>query len=96
LLALGFAPPFAVLVSLIGVKDVPYSFTIDNSLFEDDAGVLDRDQLHFQEVIIEDVQPNPYEYAKQLRPLLDQTANAAGRAATPSFDASGRFRLKVD
>jgi hypothetical protein len=67
-----------------------------NSLFEDEAGTLDRDQLHFQEVIIEGVHPNPYEYAEQLRPLLDQTANAAGRATTPSFDASGRFRLKVD
>ena len=96
LVTLGCAPPFAVLVNLIGVKDVPYSFTMGNSLFEDEAGVLDRDQLHFQEVIIEDVQPNPYEYAKQLRPLLDQMANAAGRAATPSFDGSGKFRLKVD
>ena len=61
LLALGFPPLFAVLVSLIGVKEVPYSFTMGNSLFEDEAGMLDRDQLHFQEVIIEDVQPNPYD-----------------------------------
>jgi hypothetical protein len=96
LLRLGCAPPFALLVSLIGVKGVPYSFTMGNSVFEDEAGMLDRDQLHFQEVIIEDVQPDRYEYAKRLRPLLDQMANAAGRAATPSFDGSGKFRLKVD
>jgi hypothetical protein len=67
-----------------------------NSVFEDEAGILDRDQLHFQEVIIEDVQPDPYEYAKRLRSLVDQTANAAGRAATPCFDGSGKFLLKVD
>lgn len=96
LLALGCAPPFALLVSLIGVRGVQYSFTMGNSLFEDEAGTLDRDQLHFSEVIIEDVPADPYEYAKRLRPLLDQTANAAGRSATPSFDESGKFRLKVD
>jgi hypothetical protein len=96
LLALGCAPPFAILVSLIGLKGVPYSFALGNSVFEDEAGILDRDHLHFQEVLIEDVEPNPSEYAKRLRPLLDQIANAAGRATTPSFDASGKFCLKVD
>jgi hypothetical protein len=96
LLTLGFAPPFALLVSLIGVKGVPYSFDMGNGVFEDEAGRLDRDQLHFSELIIEDVQPDPYEYAKGLRPILDQTANAAGRAATPSFDGAGSFRLTVD
>jgi hypothetical protein len=96
LLAIGFAPPFTVFVSLIGVKGVPYSFAMGNVPFEDDAGTLDRDQLHFSEVIIEDVPDNRYDYAKQLRPLLDQTANAAGRATTPSFDESGTFHLRVD
>jgi hypothetical protein len=75
---------------------VPYSFASVNSLFEDEAGIFDRYQLHFQEVIIEEVEPNPSEYAKWLRPLLDQIANAAGRATTTSFDASGKFGLKVD
>jgi len=67
-----------------------------NALFEDDAGILDRDQFHFAEIIIDQVPGNPYEYANQLRPLLDQTANAAGRPTSPAFDASGKFRLKVD
>jgi hypothetical protein len=91
----GCTPPFAVLVSLIGAKGVLYSFVVD-SWSEDEAGIFDRDQLHFQEVIIEDFQADPYEHAKRLRPLLEQIANAAGRATTPSFDASGKFRLKVD
>jgi hypothetical protein len=96
LLALGCAPPFALLVSLIGVKGVSYSFAMGNSIFEDEARTLDRDQFHFSEVIIEKVPRNPYEYAKLLRPLLDETANAAGRPTTPSFDAAGKFGLKVD
>jgi hypothetical protein len=96
LLALGCAPPFALLVSLIGVKGAQYSFAMGNSFFENEAVTLDRDQFHFSEVIIEDVPPDPYEYAKRIRPLLDQTANAAGRSATPSFDETGKFCLKVD
>jgi hypothetical protein len=98
LLELGCVPPFALLVSLIGVKGVQYSFSSGSaySSFEDEAGTLDRDQFHFSEIIIEDVPSDPYEYAKLLRPLLDQTANAAGRATTRSFDTSGRFSIKVD
>lgn len=93
---IGCVPPFAVLVSLIGMNGVPYSFAEGNSIFEDEAGLLDRDQFHFSEVIVQDLPADPYEFAKLLRPLLDQTANAAGRAATPSFDHTGRFRYKVD
>ncbi len=96
LLALGCVPPFALLVSLIGVKGVQYSFTMGRSVFEDEMGIFDRDQFHFSEVVVEDVPSDPKEYAKLLRPLLDQTANAAGRSATPSFDESGKFCLKVD
>lgn len=95
LLAIGCSHPFALLVSLIGVKDVPYSFMMGNGIFEDEAGILDRDQFHFSEIIVEDVPDDRNEYAKQLRPLLDETANAAGRPTTPSFDASGRFGLRV-
>lgn len=96
LLALGGTPPFALLVSLIGVKGVPYSFMDGSSFFEDEAGTLDRDQFHFSEIIIEDIPPDPQEFAKQLRALLDETANAAGRPTTPFFDGTGKFRLKVD
>jgi len=89
-------PPYVVLVSLIGFKGQPYSFAMDGrTLFEDLAGVLDRDQFHFSEMIIEGVPFDRHEYAKLIRPLLDQTANAAGRATSPSFDQTGRFTLSV-
>jgi hypothetical protein len=90
------APPYILLVSLIGVKGIPYSFAMGPStLFEDEAGVLDRDQFHFAEQIIEDVPLDPYEYAIRLRPLLDQIANAAGRPRTPSFSQDGRFQIRI-
>jgi hypothetical protein len=77
------------------VKSVLYSFAT-SGLFEDEAGVLDRDQIHFSEIVIDEVPDDRYEFAKQLRPLLNETANAAGRSATPSFDQSGKFTFKVD
>jgi hypothetical protein len=64
-------------------------------VFEDEASILDRDQFHFSEVIVDEVSHDPYLFAPLLRPLLDQTANAAGRPVTPSFDQSGRFRYKL-
>jgi hypothetical protein len=96
LLSLGSEPPFALLASLVGVQGVLYSFTMGHSLFEDEASTLDRDQFHFGEMIIDDVPTDPSEYAKLLRPLLNQIANAGGRAMTPTFDHNGNFKLKVD
>jgi hypothetical protein len=88
--------PYVLLVSLIGVEGIAYSFAMAaGALFEDEAGILDRDQFHFSELVIDDVPLDPYEYAKLLRPLLDQIANAAGRARTPSFDQDGRFRVRI-
>jgi hypothetical protein len=89
---LGAIPPFALLVSLIGVKGIPYSF---DAVFDEPA-ILDRDQFHFPELIVEDVPDDVYEHAKLLWPLLDDVANGGGRASTPNFDQNGRFQLKVD
>lgn len=88
--------PYVLLVSMVGVKGVTYSFAMaDGVIFEDEAGVLDRDQFHFPALILDEAPRDPYEYAKLLRPLLDQIANAAGRARTPSFDQDGRFRVRI-
>jgi hypothetical protein len=96
LLAREATPPYVLLVSLIGVKGIAYSFAMaPGTLFEDEAGTLDRDQFHFAELLIDDVPLGPYEYAIHLRPLLDQIANAAGRPRTPSLDQDGRFRVRI-
>jgi hypothetical protein len=95
LLQLGCAPPFAVLVSLIGVKGLSYSFADASAFFEDEANSLDRDQFHFTEVVIENLPASAGDLALQLRPLLDQTANAAGRPGSPWFRGDGSFSLRV-
>jgi hypothetical protein len=88
--------PYVLLVSLLGVRGIPYSFAMAAGVvFEDEAGIFDRDQFHFSELVLDDVPLNPYKYAKLLRPLLDQIANAAGRARTPSFDHEGTFRVRI-
>jgi hypothetical protein len=46
-------------------------------------------------MLLERVPRDRYEYAKLIKPLLDQTANAAGRATSPSFDHTGEFELRV-
>jgi Putative DNA-binding domain len=97
LIELGCDPPFAVLVTLIGVKGMPYGFvsTARNVFeFDQDTGTFDRDQLHFPEVIVEALPPDPYEYANLLRPLFNEIANAAGRHSTVSFE-NGRFGYRI-
>jgi hypothetical protein len=98
LLALGGTPPFAMLVSFIGVKGAPYRFTpIQGAGYDWDyeTGILDRDQFHFSELVIEDIPDDQCEYAKFLRPLFDEIANAAGRASAVSFDDAGAFRYSI-
>jgi hypothetical protein len=97
LIGRGCDPPFAVLVSLIGVKGCPYTFTSTiRGVMEWDqqSGTFDRDQLHFSETIIETVPSDPYQYANQLRPLFDEIANAAGRHSTVSFE-TGKFGYRI-
>jgi hypothetical protein len=55
--------------------------------------VIDRDQFHCAEVILEHVPSGDPDCAKKLRPTLDQLANAAGRPSSTSFDPSGNFTL---
>lgn len=53
---LGVEPPYAVLLSLIGVKGAAINVGIQaNWADDDDITILDRDQLHFTEVILETV-----------------------------------------
>ena len=94
--ALGMEPPYALLVSLLGVKAARFNFDISqySSAWYDHLGIaLERDQYHFGEIIIEAIPKSRQECATIVRPLLNQIANASGVAATPSIDASGRLLL---
>jgi hypothetical protein len=73
LAGIGIEPPYAVLVSLIGVKGARFNFARGaNTAWYDSLGdPLDRDQFHFGEVIVETIPADPEEGAEALRLILD-------------------------
>jgi hypothetical protein len=93
LAAVGIEPPYALLVSLVGVATARFNFVRDRKTqwWEDTGEPLDRDQYHFDEVIFETIPATPSECADSIRPILDQIANAGGRATSPIFDDQGRY-----
>ena len=93
LAAIGIEPPYAMLVSLIGVKGARLNLARGaNAAWYDNLGeTLDRDQYHFAEVIFESVPKTPKECAAIVRPILDQIANAGGAASSPTYDQQGDY-----
>jgi hypothetical protein len=69
-------------VSLVGVTGAQFNFGRGlDSLSPDTLSYpLDRDQYHFDEVILETIPTAHAECASIIRPILDQIANAAGNA----------------
>ena len=92
--ALGIEPPYAVMASLIGVKGAPASYGLRETWHDEDAPVLlDRDQFHFKEVVLQAVPTSNQDFGALIRPMLEQVANIAGRARSPSFDPRGAYLL---
>ena len=90
--ALGVEPPFAVMVSLIGVQGAHINVGITaNWHDEDEIGVLTEDQYHFAEVILDQVPASIQEAGAMLRPFIEQLANTAGRATSSSFGPQGEY-----
>jgi hypothetical protein len=86
-------PPYALLVSLVGVMGARFNLPRERVLYV--PGVLseslDRDQYHFVEVIFDVIPTDRGECAKIIRPILDQVANIGGRATSLSFDDRGSY-----
>jgi hypothetical protein len=91
LAAIGMEPPHALLVSLIGVANARNNLDRGGQWFPELGDHLDRDQYNFDEVIFETVPANATECAEIVRPILDQMANAGGRATSPIFDERGHY-----
>ncbi|OGA37533.1 MAG: hypothetical protein A3G80_01650 [Betaproteobacteria bacterium RIFCSPLOWO2_12_FULL_62_13b] len=90
--ACGVEPPLALLVSLLGTRG--QKVMQSRGLFPEEPAILDRDQFHFSEVILEEVPKNDQACGPMVRSILDQLANAAGHPVTPTFDANGKYLLK--
>jgi hypothetical protein len=90
--ALGVEPPFALMVSLLGVKGAQMNVGVKaHWADDDDIAVLDRDQYHFGEVILNSIPNSIQECAVIIRPFIEQLANMAGRAASTSFGSDGEY-----
>jgi hypothetical protein len=90
--SLGVDPPYALLVSLVGVKGVQMVSGVDTWSRDDPEVILDRDQFHFAEVIIESIPRSVQGLAVMVRPLLDQIANVAGLLRSPGFAPDGTYQ----
>ena len=93
LAAVGIELPYALLVSFVGVTGARFNFTrnVGDDWIDNLSDALDRDQYHFEEAIFETIPPGQAEIAEIIRPILDQMANAGGRATSPIFNAQGRY-----
>jgi len=94
LAAVGVEPPYALLVSLLGVAGAQFHLVRDSrdpAWYDHLSHRLERAQYHFGEVIFETLPASPTECATAVRPILDQIANAAGTATSPIFDGQGRY-----
>jgi Schlafen, AlbA_2 len=90
--AFGVEPPFALLVSLVGVRGARFNFDPHGGAWYDNLGdILDRDQYHFGEIIFETIPVSTAEFAQLAKPLLDQMANAGGNSSSISFDRQGNY-----
>lgn len=92
--ACGVEPPYALLISLIGAKDQRLAIS-SVGFFPTEVPVIDRDQLHFSEVMLETLPKTDQECGRMLRGILDQLANAAGSPSAVNFDADGNYTLKL-
>lgn len=89
----GVSPPFALLVSLLGTRTNRLVMG-SGGIWPADQVPLDREQLHFPEVILEEIPESNQAYAPMVRPILDQLANAAGRPSAANFGADGNYQPK--
>ncbi len=86
---LGVDPPVLVMLSLIGVGG--YRMTVSPSAF-DEGEPIDRDDLVFPEILLEEYETDPRSVASLLRPALDAVWNACGYPRSPNYDPDGRWR----
>jgi hypothetical protein len=95
LAACGVEPPYALMVSLLGVQGLPMTTGFRDAFWGERVVTLDREQLHFAEVVFDKAPNDNQDCATLVRPILDQIANAAGVASTPTFDPNGKYLLKI-
>jgi hypothetical protein len=89
LVEIGIEPPYALLISLVGVAGAKFNLASERYMQwqEDLSDSLERDQYHFDELIFEAAPTGRNECAEIIRPVLNQMANVGGKATSPIFDS---------
>jgi hypothetical protein len=86
---LEIAPPYAIFLTLLGVRDAIYGWSEKRG--EHDK-MFSRDIVPTTGVLLEEPPDDDDQaVATLLRPAFDEIANAAGRLASPGFDAAGQW-----
>lgn len=83
---LGITPPIVVLLSVLGIKD--YALATKQSTDRWDEFKIDRDDLLFPDILIEDINSDPFEV---LRPCFDILWQSVGFARCMHYDESGNW-----
>jgi hypothetical protein len=90
LISCGVDGPFAILVSLLDAKGMQTAVGSRYRLISQRR--IDRDHLHCEEVVLDNIPEEAGACALALRDVLDQVANAAGFVASPHFGPSGQWQ----
>lgn len=93
LAAIGFEPPYAVLVSFLTAEPGRFNFAHpgDAAWYDRMGSRTDRQQYAFGEVIFDAVPANIQACAGTMRPLLNQIAQSGGMAGSITFREDGTF-----
>lgn len=90
--ALGVEPPFAVLLTLVGVRNF---YMVANKARSDFYNRNWRDVLDVAEVIVEEYNVTEQNAPAVLRPLVDAVWNATSYARSPNYDDNGTWQAQV-
>lgn len=83
---LGVPPPLVILLSLEGVKGIPYK--VGQDIFDDPEPGIEREILCLPECVINEYGPDG-DYHRAVKPAFDALWNAAGYVGAQSFSVDG-------
>jgi hypothetical protein len=94
---LGFSEPFVRLVALLGTAAarVDHGPRVASGSPAAEGAPIGRDEVIFDEVVVEETPRDEQAAARLLRPIFDQLANAGGRATSQHFAPDGSWKLRT-
>lgn len=94
LVKLDLPPPYAILVSLLGLRDIAYDRPTIEEVEDGEAKFrrFDRDVILIPDTVLEEGADCDQVIAKLLRSTFDQVANSAGRIASSNFGDDGAWQ----